>query len=506
MEDAVDLPAHRRDGRADRVRDVEVLRPLHRTHSRKLVWYENAATADDDQRLGAPNEFNAVDCLRQHCVGAREGGLQLRTAGERELGVAEVRTTGSDGCIRQSRGRTAEDERRLRQAVAHALGADVDGTVAAPDDAAAAERDRNEIGHAEVRADAADLGRSRRLAREAVGKHADVGGGPADIGDDGVAHAGQVRRAANAVRRPAADRQNGMAERMAERHECPVVLGEECLRAQPVPGQRRGERVRDGPGDSDEGGVEHGRVLTLEQPDGADLVAERDVDVRAQHCTRGIADGELVLGRDGREDTRDRDTVDMSGDALEKASRGLEVERHDLAAVELHAAVDDQLPGRDGLAQVVRPREERPDRVGRGAADPEEGHSAEPAPLQDRIRRVRRSEHHVRDAATLVAELRQHARQRRRDPAGHVGARRHLRLREQSVASVERDGVGVRPPDVDTDPEVRCRHAALRRARTRSRSRKRAGLRSRARGGSARSDRTGRRSRSHAARTAVARS
>src|SRR5205823_13766912 len=102
----------------------------------------------------------------------------------------------------------------------------------------------------------------------------------------------------------------------------------------------------------------------------------------AERLARELADAELVVGRDGREDARDREAVDAAGEAAEEPPDGLDVERHDLAAVELDPAVRDQLAGGDRLAQIVRPRKERTDRVRGGAAEPDERDAPQAAPLE----------------------------------------------------------------------------------------------------------------------------
>ena len=84
---------------------------------------------------------------------------------------------------------------RRGQLVADALRPDL-GTV---DVRAAADPDREHVGHAEVRAHAADLDRDRRLARKAVLEHADVGGRAADVDHRAVGRArrGRPRRASS---------------------------------------------------------------------------------------------------------------------------------------------------------------------------------------------------------------------------------------------------------------------------------------------------------------------
>ncbi len=67
--------------------------------------------------------------------------------------------------------------------------AERDVLAGAADDGAAPDRDRDDVGHPEVRTDAADLDGRRRLAREAGDERPDVGRRAADVHDERVAPA-----------------------------------------------------------------------------------------------------------------------------------------------------------------------------------------------------------------------------------------------------------------------------------------------------------------------------
>src|SRR5437867_3614496 len=70
------------------------------------------------------------------------------------------------------------------------------------DVAAAAQSEREQIGHSEERANAADLDDVVGLARKAVTEGADVGRRAADVDDERVAEPREKGRAAHAVGRP----------------------------------------------------------------------------------------------------------------------------------------------------------------------------------------------------------------------------------------------------------------------------------------------------------------
>ncbi len=325
------------------------------------------------------------------------------------------------------------------------------------DHAAAADRDRHQVGHPEVRPDAADLRRGARLAREAVDEHSDVGRCATDVGDERVVGAAQERRAPDRVGRTRPDRQHRIAQRVVERHQRAVVLGEERRRAQTERLQRPVERSGDVRRHAHERRVEHGRVLTLDQAEGSDLMAERDVDVVAEHPPRDLLGRELVALGHRREHARDRDAVDRPGKRLQEAGERVLVERDDLTAIELDPTGDHDLTGGHRLAQVGRPGEQRADGVRRRSADPHRRHAPQPLALDHRVRRVGGAEHHVGDPRAIDPRRLEHGLQRLGDPTGDVGSGQLLGLGEQLVVSVEDHGVGVRTTDVDADAKVLAR-------------------------------------------------
>ena len=172
----------------------------------------------------------------------------------------------------------AEHKCVLRQPVADAERADANGSV---DMAAAAEPDRQQVGHPEQRAHAADLDDGIGLARKAVAKLADIGGCTADVHDHRVVEPGQMRRAAHGVGGAggkAHHREGGWPFRPASpcRRSGSGTAAHRCrFRRSPC------GRPRPFHGEIVQRGVEKRRVLPLEQADPAKIVRQRHGDVRA---------------------------------------------------------------------------------------------------------------------------------------------------------------------------------------------------------------------------------
>src|SRR5205823_6695226 len=110
--------------------------------------------------------------------------------------------------------------------------------------AAAAEPEREEIGHAEERAYAADLDDVVRLAGETVAERTDVGGGAADVHHERVGQTRQERGAAHAVGRSRGERVDGVRLGDLGQHHGAVVLGEVQRRVDAAGAQRVGEGAR----------------------------------------------------------------------------------------------------------------------------------------------------------------------------------------------------------------------------------------------------------------------
>ena len=159
----------------------------------------------------------------------------------------------------------------------------------------------------------------------------------------------------------------------------------------------------------------------------------------------------LGLGVDGREDRRDRDRADpLRGEVGGGSLQLVRLDRGDPAPVELVAAVADAHVAAERVAQRSRPPDHRRQRLRRRQPEPDHPGRSQPPRLDDRVREVRRPDHHRLHARHGDTRGLDERADRRRDPAGHVRRRRRLRLGEH-VAAVDEDGVGVRAADVDAD-------------------------------------------------------
>ena len=352
--------------------------------------------------------------------------------------------------IGQGGGGAAEGQALAADAIAHGVGADL----AVADDGAAAHGDGHDVRHAEVRADAADLHVLAGLAREAVDQHADVRGGAAHVDDDGVRPAGQVRGAAEAVRRAGADGENREPQRVLQGHQRAVVLGEEEVGADAAPVQGPLQRARHVPRHAQQGAVEDGGVLSLDQAQGADLVGHGQVDVVAHDLADHLGGGQLVAVAHRGEDAGDGHRIHRSAERLQEPADLVRVERDDLAAVQLDAAVDHRLAAGDDGLEVRGPGEERADRERRRGADAHDRHAVETLALQHGVGGVGGAQHDVADAAAIHVTRGEDRVHRVLDALGHVRAGGGLRLGQQAVVAVQDHGVRVGAAHVDADAEI----------------------------------------------------
>ena len=415
--------------------------------------------------------------------------------------LAQRGPSGRDGAVGQGGRRPAEDEGFPLEQVTDAARPDPGALRATGDDAAAAQRDGDQVRHPEVGPDATDLHSLGRLPREAVDQHADVGGRAADVDHERVGAAGEERRPADAVGRPAADGEHGVPQRMVEAHQGAVVLREEPGRLQVVRRERGPHRFGHVAGDPGQCPVEYGGVLPLQQADRADLVAERDVDL-AEFALDDLGRQQFVARRDRGEHAGDDDALGGAADLAEKPGDGVGVQGRHVPAVELDAAFDDRRPDRDGVGEVTWPPEHRPDAEGGRAANPDHRHPPQVPALQHRVGRVGRAQHDVADPPRVCPWRVQDGVDRPGDPAGDVGRAGHLGLGDDPVGGIHDHRVGVGAADVDAEAVLRRGHGrAPPRAGNRIRSRTPAARPRRSRARFARPDRRRRRSPLPAGRT-----
>ncbi len=237
----------------------------------------------------------------QHLVGLHRMRADLR------------RCAGTDRDVRQGQHRAAEALRFRRQSIAHAVGAQCQVPRLLPHDRPATEAKRENVGHAQVQAYAADVDRRRGLAWKGVEQHADVGRGAPDIDHQRVAQPGQEGGAAQRVGGPAAERQDRIGLGRRERQQRAVVLPQEQLGvAQTRQHEGLAKAANRTPRDAAQRGVQHRGVFALEQPQAADLAGQADARVAAQLVTHPACHEVLLARVDRRENAADRHRIDLA--------------------------------------------------------------------------------------------------------------------------------------------------------------------------------------------------
>ena len=165
----------------------------------------------------------------------------------------------------------------------------------------------------------------------------------------------------------------------------------------------------------------------------------------------------FALRVDRAEHRGDRDRADtlgpdVGGDAEEFGF----VERRNLAAVELMAAVSEIGVIADRAPEIFGPVDHRRQRGGRRQAKTHGGGRREVAPLHHRVGEMGRADHDDVDRLRLQTGCREHGLERRDDARHHV-RRRHGLDAGEDLRAVHDDRVGVGAADVDADPD----HARL---------------------------------------------
>ena len=158
---------------------------------------------------------------------------------------------------------------------------------------------------------------------------------------------------------------------------------------------------------------------------------------------------------DGAEhpDDRDRTHASLAQRPAGFRERDL-VERRDLPAVELMPAADQVRVRADRRREVDRPVRERRHRRRRGETQSHDRGRREVAPLDERVREVRRADHDGTHLIQLDVRRLDRGARRRDDPFRDLRRRRHFR-RAEDLRTGDDDRVRVRPADVDAEPKHR---------------------------------------------------
>ena len=236
---------------------------------------------------------------------------------------------------------------------------------------------------------------------------------------------------ARVARRPSACRRSGSGRRARRSR----ARRARCERADDRARQLAQARVHDR------------RVLALEQADPADLVRERDRGVRQlgrDHLRRPRARASAFTGEKTDEIATVRDALRAAKSAATRAAaRRVRAARSSARRTRGRRGRDGYVPP-SASRRAARPADHRRQRLAWRGARAGSRAGAQPPRLDDRVREVRRPDHHrlhrpERDPRASTTE------ERSRDAARHVGCRRRLRPPSRSRPSTSTASVFVPP-------------------------------------------------------------
>ena len=184
------------------------------------------------------------------------------------------------------------------------------------------------------------------------------------------------------------------------------------------------------------------------------ISCDSEMVTSARLLSHDLGGAPLHLGVDRREHRRDRDGADaLVAQVLGSCAQLRFVERRDLAAVELVAAMHHVTMVAKRATQVFGPIDHRRQRLGGGQAEPDRP-DLEQAPAFDHgVGEMGGPDHHAADGRGRHAALLEHGLHGTDDATRHVRGRRRL-VPAQDRKAIHEDGVRIRPPYVDTDPHV----------------------------------------------------
>ena len=437
------IAADQTDGCADRVGDIEIRWSQQLARASQRGGQNRAATPDEDHGDVATGELHPIDCVGYQKV-CRRQHLGPRSVAEQSR-VAHHGAASRHGAVRHRQDLATEHTRLLEQAIADALWPEL---ARCTNDRAAAERDRDNIGHPEVRLHAAELDAKGRLARKALGQRADVRARPTDIDHQCVGQPRQDAGPTNRVGCAATDGQYRQGAGLLDAHQRAVVLCQVRGADNAVRRERVDKGIDHAPDDAAQRGVEDRRVLALEQPDAANLMAERNRHVRPEHLTHQCRGLEFLDGILQRERAGNRNSVNVAA-LREYAADLIHVERMN-ATVDLDATPHDPRTAVDRRAQIGRPTGERLHRLRGRTRQAQHRHATELAAAQDCVECVRRAKRYRRNLARVCADNRAECLG---DPIDRVLCGRRLRASEQFARHAKQHGVRVRTTNVDANPQ-----------------------------------------------------
>ena len=193
-------------------------------------------------------------------------------------------------------------------------------------------------------------------------------------------------------------------------------------------------------------------VLTLEQPQPADLTGQADVEFR---CLAGqdITGLGLEAVVDGREDRGHRHRAHaLRDDVLRRCSQLVVIDGADQPTVELMAAVAEIDVVAEHGPQPLGPVDERRQSPRGGEPEPHDGSGHEAASLHQGVGEVRRADHDRTDRFGRRAAVVEHGPDSGHDAVGHLRCRDSLGP-PHHLAAGHGDRVGVGAAHVHTDPQ-----------------------------------------------------
>ena len=301
---------------------------------------------------------------------------------------------------------------------------------------------QHRLDHRAVTTDRGTVGPERR---HAVAHDRDVGGGAADVGDHGIVGVGEMGRTDEAGGRTREDRLDRTLLHEVDRHERTVAAHDHHRGVDPP--------FHETPAGSGDEVVDHGDETGVEQGSDASL---RAPEAGRQHMATGhrlsgafadeFAGGELVLGVARGELGSDGEAINLVGDLVDAGGQFVEVERLNRITVAVVTSTDDD----DG---VVADRFSQTTTI-EGVlvkADRDEARRTARA-LDQGVGGERGGERHHLDRRRIDRGVGHGRIDRPTDPDRELVVRGgRLRLGDDLPgALVVHDGIGVRPPGIDT--------------------------------------------------------
>ena len=182
-------------------------------------------------------------------------------------------------------------------------------------------------------------------------------------------------------------------------------------------------------------------------------MAQRHRKVRAELSGQDVARAQLMVARSRAEGSRYGNcSASRSRGFSRETPDGIGVQRCNLRAGVLVAALDDRRGADHDVPDVSRPRCARTHAQRRGGRQAQHTHGVEPLTLDDCVGRVGRAEHRLGDQR--LVHVREQLVDRLPDALNGFGSGGDFDRPDDIACAVDDDCVGVGAPDVDADAEL----------------------------------------------------